>query len=177
MKRGRSVYVYAILILAGLFVLFNGFYLISSLSDLDEMFDSKVPLSDIGDFVFTFLNIIIISIYFYKLYAREPDLVNWTDFSFGYLGVQIFLMRVFYIVETGAKISINAVITQGLGPDVSFMSYIISLHVFIGIGMLMGIGVVWHTFRKHLKRKGMKEKRVIRKNLPDVNLFPDLIKH
>ena len=177
MKRGRSIYVYAILILAGLFVLFNGFYLISSLSDLDSLFGSKVPLSNVGDLVFTFLNIIIISVYFYKLYAREPDLLNWTDFGFGYLGFQVILMRIFYIIETKAKISINAVITQGVGPETSFMSYLISLHVFIGVGMLLAIGVVWHSFRRHLKRKGMKEKGLVRKNLPDISLFPDAMKH
>lgn len=171
------MYVYAILVLAGLFVLFNGYYLISSLSDLDSIFNSEVPISNTADFVFTIINIIIPSIYFYKLYAREADLVNWTDLTFGYLGSQVVLMRVFYITETKAKISINAVVTQGVGPETSFMSYIISLHVFIGVGMILAVGVVWHTFRKHLKRKGMKEKGLIRKSLPNISLFPDAVKH
>jgi len=157
MKKKRSAYVSAILILAGVFVLFNAFYLVTNLTNLDPVFNTPFPLSNIGDFIFTIANVIILSIYFYKLYGREKNLLKWTDIGFVYLGVQVIVMRIFYIIETEAKISVNSIVKQGLGPNTSFTSYAISLQVFVGIAMVIAIGVIWRTFRKHLRARGVKD--------------------
>lgn len=157
MKKKRSAYVSSILVLAGVFALFNFIYLIFNLTTLDSIFNSGLPLSNAGDFIFTLTNVIILSIYFFKLYSRKPFLLRWTNISFGYLIFQVIVMRVFYIIETKAKISLASMVNQGIGPETSFISYAISMQVFVGIAMVLSIGVVWYTFREHLKKKGIKD--------------------
>lgn len=157
MKKKRSAYVSAILILAGVFAVFNLIYVISGLTDLNSIFNSSLPFSSIGDFVFSVLSILVLGIYFFKLYYRKHNLLKWTDISFGFLGLQVIVMRIFYIIETKARISFNSIINQGIGPETSFASYAISLHIFVGIGMVLAIGVMWYTFRKHLKKIGIKD--------------------
>lgn len=149
----KTGYILAILILAGLFAVINFIHLIFSLLNIKAIFNSPLPLSSIGDFIFTLGNIVILSIYFFRLYFSLPGLIRWTDISFGFLGLQVIIMRIFYIVETGARISWDAIVKQGIGPDVSIQSYAVSMNVFIGAGMVLAIGAIWYTFRNHLKNK------------------------
>jgi len=145
----RSPYINTILILTGLGIAINFLILVSNLFSLSLIFNSPLLFSVITEFIFTSLNIIIFSIYLTKLYVFPSKRIKWTDIVFIYLVLQIILVRLFYALETKAKISWENTISNSS----SFISHSVSLQVFTGIGLLLVLGIVWYTFRKHLKNQ------------------------
>ncbi|SRR6056297_1525486 len=156
MQKKRTPYIISILVLAGLFVVVNLVSLIINIFNPESIYNQIIPLSTTGDFIFTILNIIIFSIYFFKLYYYKKNLIKWTGFGFLFLGFQVLLMRVFYIIETKASLDIYPMVSKGIASGTSSVSYIISLHILIGVVMILAIFTVWKSFRKHLKLKKIK---------------------
>jgi hypothetical protein len=94
-------------------------------------------VTNIINFVFSIIGLVILTIFFFKLYNVTPDLIKWTNITYGFSVFNMLLGVILSIIVGGL-----------LGAILSGIGIIFFLPIFI---------IIWITFVLHLK-KAQKEK-------------------
>ena len=131
----KTTYLWIVLILSAIGVVLGLLGVLKDLVNYKVLFTSGVfnsPVINIIKFVLGLVGLILTTKFVFNLYNVTPDLVHWTDVTFGYTifkTVLIFILGFF--VPGGALLIL----------------LLIPFIIMIGIYVL-----IWLTFKKHLKK-------------------------
>ena len=134
MAKKKTIYLWIVLILAAIWIVFGLINTVSTLINIKTLLTPSLfsnPVVNIIALVLSIIGLVILIMFFFKLYNVTPDLIKWTNITFGYSVFQ----SIFSVIL--------GIFTVGL---------LVLLVVIPLIIVLVIIIVVWLTFVNHLKK-------------------------
>jgi mannose/fructose/N-acetylgalactosamine-specific phosphotransferase system component IID len=131
MAKKKTTYTWVILIFLAISIVYNSITILVSLISIDTLLkpDSLFnPVVNVINLVLSIIGLVIMVIFFFKLYNVTSDIIKWTHISFG------------YSVFGGAFVLINSIFTIGL---LNLSPMIIALGILV---------IIWNSFVNHLKK-------------------------
>ena len=135
MGKNKTVYVWIILILSAIGIIFGAINIIFNLINIKVLLTPALfsnPTINIINLVLSGISLIILVIFFFKLFNVTPDIIKWTHIAFGFSVFNMLLNVIFSIVLAGL-----------LGAILSSIGLVIFLPIII---------IIWVTFALHLKK-------------------------
>lgn len=134
MAKKKTTYSWIVLILAAIGIVFGLTNTIFKLINIKTLLTAALfsnPVVNVINLVLSIIGLVILIMFFFKLYNVTPDLIKWTNITFGYSVFQ----SVFGVIL--------GVFSAGLLALLAAIPLIIVLAIII---------VVWLTFVNHLKK-------------------------
>tara|TARA_Y100000310_G_C20581018_1_gene762983 strand:- start:122 stop:556 length:435 start_codon:yes stop_codon:yes gene_type:complete len=134
MAKKKTTNTWIILILAAIGIVFGLINSILKLINIKTLLTPALfsnPIVNVTNLVLSIIGLVILIIFFFKLYNVTPDVIKWTNITFGYSVFQ----SVFGLILS--------VFTAGLLALLAVIPLIIVLAIII---------VIWITFVNHLKK-------------------------
>ena len=134
MAKKKTTYSWIILILAAIGIVFGLINSVLKLINIKTLITPALfsnPIVNIINLVLSIIGLVILIMFFFKLYNVTPDLIKWTNITFGYSVFQ----SVFGVIL--------GLFSAGLLALLAVIPLIIVLVIII---------VVWITFVNHLKK-------------------------
>ncbi len=135
MAKKKTTYAWIILVLSAIGLVFGAISLIFNLINIKVLLTPALlsnPVINIINLVLSAIGIVIVAIFFFKLYNVTPGIIKWTHITFGFSVFNMLLGVIFSIILAGL-----------LGAILSSIGVIIFSPIII---------VIWVTFANHLKK-------------------------
>ena len=142
MAKKKTTYSWIILILAAIGIVFGLINSVLKLINIKTLITPALfsnPIVNIINLVLSIIGLVILIMFFFKLYNVTPDLIKWTNITFGY---SVFQSVFGVILGLFSAFGINV-----FEPVFALNTFLVPLII-----VLVIIIVVWITFVNHLKK-------------------------
>ncbi len=134
MGKKKTVFVWILLVLMAIYLIFGAVNIVYSLININKLLTPALlsnPTINIINLVLSIIGLVIVAIFFVKLYNVRPDVLNWVNIAFGY---------------SFATSLLNLVL-------LAFLSGLFAIFAAIPIiVILIFVGAMWFGISLHLKR-------------------------
>ena len=134
MGKKKTVFVWILLVLMAIYLIFGVVNSVYSLININKLLTPALlsnPTINIINLVLSVIGLVIVAIFFVKLYNVRPDVLKWVNISFGY---------------SFATTLLNLIL-------IGFISGLFAILVAIPtIVVLLFMGAMWFGISSHLKR-------------------------
>jgi len=134
MGKKKTIFVWILLVLIAIYLIFKVADVIIRLINIDKLLSPTLfsnPVINIIHLILSIIGLVIIAIFFVKLYNVRPDVLKWVNIMFGY-SIAVTLLNLVLTAFTAGILAILAAIPT--------------------VVVLIIIGAMWFGISTHLKR-------------------------